>query len=268
MINAIQEALAPVGQTSDYNRADGFGYVTPTRECGPTGREPSMEFQIRNKTFISSMVGIAAAVAVAGSANTAVAGVSLWDFRDFTIGTAPTSNNGGNTGVAAGNPFPLWQTSLEKLGTSMTGSGGKVNVVLSTDNSSSASFYLTSSTPVNLTGTTSFDSNVTSTNGVAAQWGVNVWDGNGLGAYMNFAEVTGNTVGLLSFSTSSNWHTDAGFGWSQVIGVDLRFFRFGTGATAPSFSFDSFTAVGAVPAPGALALLGAAGLVGARRRRA
>ena len=223
---------------------------------------------MRNKTFISSMVGIAAAVAVAGSANTAVAGVSLWDFRDFTIGTAPTSNNGGNTGVAAGNPFPLWQTSLEKLGTSMTGSGGKVNVVLSTDNSSSASFYLTSSTPVNLTGTTSFDINVTSTNGVAAQWGVNVWDGNGLGAYMNFAEVTGNTVGLLSFSTSSNWHTDAGFGWSQVIGVDLRFFRFGTGATAPSFSFDSFTAVGAVPAPGALALLGAAGLVGARRRRA
>jgi hypothetical protein len=29
MINAIQEALAPVGQTCVYNRADGFGYVTP-----------------------------------------------------------------------------------------------------------------------------------------------------------------------------------------------------------------------------------------------
>jgi hypothetical protein len=33
-MNAIQESIAPVGQTCVYNRADGFGYVTPTRECG------------------------------------------------------------------------------------------------------------------------------------------------------------------------------------------------------------------------------------------
>ena len=227
---------------------------------------------MRNKTFISSMVGIAAAVAMAGSANTAVAGVSLWNFSNFTIGTAPTSNSssgyGGNTGVAVGNPFPNWETSLEKVGTSMTGSGGKVNVVLSTVNNSSATFYLTSLTPVNLTGTTSFDINVTSTHGVAAQWGVGVYDSNNLGAYMTFSQVTGDTVGPLSFSTSSNWTTDAGFDWSQVTGVSLGFYKNGIGPTAASFSFDSFTAVGAVPAPGALALLGVAGVVGARRRRA
>ena len=227
---------------------------------------------MRNKTFISSMVGIAAAMSVAGSANTAVAGVSLWNFSNFTIGTAPTSNSssgyGGNTGVAVGNPFPNWETSLEKVGTSMTGSGGKVNVVLSTVNNSSALFYLTSSTPVNLTGTTSFDINVTSTNGVAAQWAVGVYDSNNLGAYMTFSQVTGDTVGPLSFSTSSNWTTDAGFDWSQVTGVSLGFYKNGIGPTAASFSFDSFTAVGAVPAPGALALLGVAGVVGARRRRA
>ncbi len=226
---------------------------------------------MRNKTFISSMVGVAAAVAVAGSANAGVAGVSLWDFRDFSIGTAPVGNNqGGNTGVAPGNLFPAWETYLEKTGTSMTGSGGKVNVVLSAVNNSTATFYLfssTPSTPVNLTGTTSFDINVTSTNG-KAQWGIGVLDNTGKSAYMDYAVLTGNSVGTLSFPTSSNWNTGAGFDWSQVVEVSLTFTKdIGTN-TAVSFSFDSFTAVGAVPAPGALALLGAAGLVGARRRRA
>ena len=46
-----------MGQSCVYNRADGFGYVTPTQECGPNGREPSMEFHMRNKTFNSSMAG-------------------------------------------------------------------------------------------------------------------------------------------------------------------------------------------------------------------
>ena len=226
---------------------------------------------MRTQTFISSMVGVAAAVAVAGSANAAVAGMSLWNFSNFTIGTAPTSNNssgdGGNTGVAAGNPFPGWETYLEKVGTSMTGSGGKVNVVLSAINNSSATFYLTSLTPVNLTGTTSIAFNVTSTNG-AAQWSVSLTDVNDKSALMIYAVVTGNNVGPLSFLTSGvNWSTDGGFDWSQVKGVELGFSKSGSGASATSFSFDSFTAVGAVPAPGALALLGAAGLVGARRRR-
>ena len=228
-----------------------------------------MDFQMRNKSFISSMVGIAAAVAVVGLANTAVAGVSLWNFSDFTNGTAPVgSTAGGNSGVAAGNPFPGWETYLEKAGTSMTGSGGNVNVVLSAINNSSATFYLTSLTPVNLTGTTSIAFNVTSTNG-AAQWSVGLTDVNDKSARMISAVVTGNNVGPLSFLTSGvNWSTDGGFDWSQVKGVELGFYKSGLGASATSFSFDSFTAVGAVPAPGALALLGAAGLVGARRRRA
>jgi len=232
---------------------------------------------MRNKTFISSMFGVAAAVAVAGSANAGVAGVSLWDFRDFSIGTAPVGTNtgsqvfGGNSGVAAGNFFPRWETYLYKTGTSMTGSGGKVNVVLSAVNDSTAAFYLfssTLSTPVNLTGTTSFDINVTSTNG-KAQWAIGVQDNIGKSAYMDFAVLTGNSVGTLSFPTSGvNWNTDAGFDWSQVVKVSLAFTKDIDTNTAVSFSFDSFTAVGAVPAPGALALLGAAGLVGARRRRA
>jgi MYXO-CTERM domain-containing protein len=154
-------------------------------------------------------------------------------------------------------------------GTSMTGSGGKVNVVLSGIDNSYAEFYLYGrNTSVNLTGTTSFDINVTSTNG-KAQWGIGVLDNSGKGAFMDRAVLTGNSVGTLSFSTSGdNWNTQAGFDWSQVIGVGLNFNKdIGTN-TAVSFSFDSFTAVGAVPAPGAAALLGMAGLVGGRRRKA
>jgi len=216
------------------------------------------------------MCSAVAAVAVAGSANAAVSGVSLWDFRDFSIGTAPVGNTqGGNTGVAPGNLFPDWVTDLYQTGTSMTGSGGKVNVVLSAINNSAASLFLAASNPVNLTGTTSFDINVTSTNGVAGQWFVGLYDVNSVAAYMNDFVVMGNTVGSLSALTSGgNWTTDAGFDWSQVTEVNLHFTKYGFGAAAPSFSFDSFTAVGAVPAPGALALLGAAGIVGARRRRA
>ena len=48
--------------------ADGFGEVTPARECGQNGqRAQSMEFQMRNKTFISSMVMSVACVSAANA---------------------------------------------------------------------------------------------------------------------------------------------------------------------------------------------------------
>jgi len=49
------------------NRADGFGKVRPTRECGPNGRKPNEEFQMRNTTFISSMVLSVACVSAANA---------------------------------------------------------------------------------------------------------------------------------------------------------------------------------------------------------
>ena len=47
----------PSGANECHNRADGFGYLMPTRECGPNGRKPSTEFQMRNTTFTSSVAG-------------------------------------------------------------------------------------------------------------------------------------------------------------------------------------------------------------------
>ena len=44
-----------------------------------------MDFQMRNKTFISSMVGIAAAVAVAGAANAALTAIAILALNDAAL---------------------------------------------------------------------------------------------------------------------------------------------------------------------------------------
>ena len=79
-MNAIQEAIAPVGQP--------FVTTAPTvsavsrlhRSVGQSDELPSMEFQMRNKTFISSMV---LSVACVSAANAAVTPgfVSIDDFQ-------------------------------------------------------------------------------------------------------------------------------------------------------------------------------------------
>ena len=229
------------------------------------------------RSNLLGMCSAVAAVAVAGSANAAVTGVSLWSFSDFTIGTTPTgtsgagATNGGNSGVVAGNPLPNWSTTLFRTQTSMTGSSGKVNVALGGSFTAQAQFYLSGTTPVNLTGTTSFDINVTNYSGQSTQWAIEIYDVNGNIALMDSTVFVG-AVGNQSFSTSSNWNNSPGFDWSKVVGVQLAFTRNTTSVNAnliaSSFAFDSFTAVGAVPAPGAIALLGAAGMIGMRRRKA
>jgi MYXO-CTERM domain-containing protein len=76
-----------------------------------------------------------------------------------------------------------------------------------------------------------------------------------------------NTVssnGVLTFSRAS---IEAGMGstnWAAITGVKVYFYGAGDGAGTSTFDVSNFQAT---PAPGALALLGVAGLVGARRRR-
>ena len=89
----------------------------------------------------------------------------------------------------------------------------------------------------------------------------------------NVTPVSGNTINLITtmfkgtnggtFSQTSNTFTFDGTNWNRQ-----------PNSTSPSVwvnevsgSFDQFSAA-VVPAPGALALLGVAGLIGARRRRA
>jgi MYXO-CTERM domain-containing protein len=78
-----------------------------------------------------------------------------------------------------------------------------------------------------------------------------------------------NRASLTSYA-SAGWLTTSTAEPSQLTEIGLRQ---GTAASAPTVSVYSLAAgssladVGVVPAPGALALLGVAGLVGARRRR-
>jgi MYXO-CTERM domain-containing protein len=78
-----------------------------------------------------------------------------------------------------------------------------------------------------------------------------------------------NRASLTSY-VSAGWLTTSTAEPSQLTEIGLRQ---GTAANAPSVSIYSLAAgssladVGVVPAPGAVALLGVAGLVGARRRR-
>jgi hypothetical protein len=239
-----------------------------------------MEFQMRNKTFISSMVGIAAAVAVAGSANAAV--VSLFD---FTTGVA--NNSSGS--VTGSNPLSIWQTDNGRNSsvTSATGFGGAITMestnVAKTSGGPLADFgVFAASNPnppynyyssVDLSGATAIEFNVTAYSGVATTWYLYVSDADG---GQSGGTLTVSSAGKKSFSTA-DWGPYVDL--SKVVGVELQAYSAVLPSTDPlrtnsnwygtfSYTFDGMNAVGVVPAPGALALLGAAGLVGARRRRA
>ena len=218
---------------------------------------------MRNKTFISSMVGVAAAVAVAGSANAAIpTGVALFDFT-----TGVSTNSSGS--VNGSNPFNGWGTDngLRSTTTSATLSGGAITIANPAYQGGSAAvgdFYVSASTPVNLSGTTAVVFNVTAYSGAATDWMLTLQDSNY--NFLDFFLNNTSGTGVKSFTTS----VSPGFDWSQVIGVELQAKSRGSvgNRAASSFTFDSMVAVGAVPAPGAAALVGMAGLITSRRRKA
>ncbi len=247
---------------------------------------------MRNKTFISSMVGVAAAAAVAGSANAGVpTGVSVFDF------TTPISSLSSGS-VNGSNPFNTWQTSNGLKTTSLSANAQGGAITLAADganvakNGGTPTFdfgVFTALDPsgeaygsfVNLTGMTALELNVTAytpyTSGLytapSLVMNVSMWDD-------SISEsASGQLIINGTGKKSATITATAGFNWSKVAGIEIQGFSYalpasGAGRTndnwyaSYSFTFDSMVAVGAVPAPGALALLGAAGLVGARRRRA
>jgi hypothetical protein len=100
--------------------------------------------------------------------------------------------------------------------------------------------------------------------------------GGGTGAaklQVTLFDSTGKTAGWsvafsnsITMSTSAFRHTDTGFNLSQVATIQVMTADDTYGSTV-NYTMTNFS-YGAVPAPGALALLGVSGLVAARRRRA
>ena len=257
MINAIQEALVPVGQTCVYNRAEVFGEVTPTRECGPNGQQPSMDFHMRNTTFISSMV---LSVACVSAANAGVV-------DPFTEGST-VSNPDGNfveTPITGG----LWDTrstyvayttsnaSVSLVVNAITNAAtATINQVGTTSTSRSQEFaieYLNYAGATDVSNFTSLTFDYTST--MALTLAVNV----GGKTVYNLALAAAVGGGTFSMNASVLSGTvDGSY-------LNLLFSRLNSNASG-SFTMTNLVANG-IPAPGAVALLGAAGLIGARRRR-
>ena len=200
---------------------------------------------MRNKTFISSMV---LSVVCVSAANAGVV-------DPFTTPQTPPPY--GTFINITGGIFN--QRALVKTGGgSGSVSGGSVNFV---PNSASTNdgmafgleYKQANGSTIDLSGK-SFSFNLAATGSYTLLW-VFV-DGNDNSADM----VVNAQSGIVTFSATQ---TEAGFDWSNVETMNVGF-RHGSSSTGVLSNFN-FTAV---PAPGALALLGVAGLVGARRRRA
>lgn len=217
---------------------------------------------MRNKTFISSMVGIAAAVALAGSANAALVFDSFQTAVNTGVTTAGSQANFGNS--------PSWSTPNPVTG--MTGSrlafangytasaptsvvvGGGVATLQTGRDNGFYSFLSYSGSGANLTGYI-FSVNVSAVTGSNAKLVLEVSGGGKIESAL-----TG--TGTYNFSMSS---LGGAYDATSITSVSIVLQPGLAGSGGASVTFDSFTY--AVPAPGALALLGAAGLVGARRRR-
>jgi MYXO-CTERM domain-containing protein len=207
-----------------------------------------MEYQLRNKTFISSMAGMAAAVAVAGSANAAVTAFS------------PINGMIESGGIANGNALMVFTVGESDITVSALGSfngydGTRAVGIFAWDGSAGSREALVSG-------------NVTTNNtqggfSYAACFMT-------LTARLQYVLVGQTVVGSYEYGTS---FTNAGVG--SGISFDSYWYNFAAplNATPSNTSADDFPSFGpnfqfsVVPAPGAAALIGLAGLVASRRRR-
>ena len=249
---------------------------------------------MRTQTLISSMVGIAAAVAMAGSANAGF----VDNFNRSLANTSPNSANTTtitvtNTGAGVGfqrtntgltnTAFPERYTSVTNKGSSATMTGnGSAAFVLGRATSGGASatnpngfgqmslFYANNFLFADLTGTTSFSINVGSYTGGATTWTLDVnFDSQSeidVGSLQLILTNSDIVSGVLTFNVA-NMDPYGIIDWAKVDSIGLSVKRAEWGGTNSTVGFTLSDFQYNVPAPGAAALVGLAGLVASRRRR-
>ncbi len=219
---------------------------------------------MRTQTFISSMVGVAAAVAVAGSANAALTfdsfntpatGDGVVISSSFMGGffTTRTMYEDGTAGSGA---------SARSLTTSIGGGNLTVNTNGPSSTMRSGDVFYNRASNGDLSNFASISMTIAYTNYTGA-------------LYFYFSDLavvnqSGTDDTRTAFTGTVTLTFDkadfvGSVNWTQVAQFDMTFASRNT--TAGSAVITNFN-YSEVPAPGALALLGAAGLVGARRRRA
>ena len=223
---------------------------------------------MRNKTFISSMVGVAAAVAVAGSAMGAVTSIII---DPFTTATTVAQANNGNEISPIGGAFAVryMTTNSGGISASVGNASGKMvgtwaNNTTGNGQTLTASWYNNLGDPsTNLSGFSQFDFFVGGSNIAGMTFTMEIAGGNSWDYFTASTNLVAgwNTIQLSDFSIPAY----PGVGPIDTSVVDLVTLNI-LGDKGRNVEISNFTA--AVPAPGAVALLGAAGLIGARRRRA
>jgi MYXO-CTERM domain-containing protein len=95
---------------------------------------------------------------------------------------------------------------------------------------------------------------------------VTLFNSNNSYAGWNVAFSNSMTMSTSAFTFTGKFDPQASaFNLSQVTGIQVM--TAGSGSSTVNYTMTNFS-YGAVPAPGAVALIGVAGLVGSRRRRA
>jgi len=219
-----------------------------------------MEFQMRNKTFISSMVGVAAAVAVAGSANAGVV-------DPFTT-AEPFSTNSGDWLPISGALFN------ERDAVRTNGSSGSIdnlgNLIFTAASGSTnflgLNYQMSGGATKDLSSIAAMSIALSGLNKIGAATGItfSLYMADETEKFLTSNQaLSANGVSTFNFASAT---VDAGFDLTKVKTMTLEIYYAGAGAGSSSGTLSNFSYT-AVPAPGALALLGAAGLAGARRRR-
>ena len=227
---------------------------------------------MRTQTFISSMVGVAAAVAVAGSAN---AGVTIDSFTNSTFDQERTSYgsifNTRSYGLGGGNVIsPTINATTNRL-VADTGIGFTTTYWENYEANGNVGPFI----DLSQLSTITFDvtSQAASVISFVIQQRTGDLDSSGSAGsvrWTNVAVAQGiSSVTLTVGQNSGGVWSVSGTGTAALSNVSYMSMRLGTtGAGAVGFvgSIGNLQ-YNLVPAPGAFALLGAAGLVGARRRR-
>ena len=230
---------------------------------------------MRTQTFISSMVGVVAAAALAGSAN---AGVTIDSFTNSTLTQDRSSYgsifNSRDAGSNTTSTTPTINTATNRLeaNTVVDGVIGSVTTYWQNyeANGNVGPF-------INLSQLSTITFDVTSQAASVITFGIQQRNGDfdssgrtGGVTWTNVAVAQGiSSVTLTVGQNSGGVWSVSGTGTAALSNVSYMSMRLGTtGAGAVGFvgSIGNLQ-YNLVPAPGAFALLGAAGLVGARRRR-
>jgi MYXO-CTERM domain-containing protein len=203
------------------------------------------------------MVGVAAAVAVAGSANAGVV-------DPFTT-AEPFSTNSGDWLPISGALFNE-RDAVRRGSSGSIDNGNLIFTVASGFNFLGLNYQMSGGATNDLSSIAAMSIALSGLNTSGAATGIafNLYMADETDKFLSTIQtLSADGVSTFNFASAT---VDAGFDLTKVKTMTLEITSVGgAGSVSGTLSNFSYTAV---PAPGALALLGAAGLVGARRRRA